>query len=235
MTAQISITESNVMRALGDFLTLSIGIEVIQGLDNMVPEPLSVDFAAMTPIGQKRLSFNVTDYADCSFLGSIIDGVLTIEELNFGTVVVGSQLFGPTVAANTLITEELTSDTFSLSVDQTVTAESMATGNRQDLVPQIVTIQVDIHGPSSSEKSIIAEGLFRSGWGFDNIKASGYDISPLYCSEPRQIVFNNAEQQNEKRWSIDFSFQVNPIITIPQQFADSLEVEIVEVDTTYPV
>ena len=44
----------------------------------------------------------------------------------------------------------------------------------------------------------------------------------------------NAEQQFENRWTIDVVMQANQVVTVPQQFASALNVELIEVDATYP-
>jgi hypothetical protein len=38
------------------------------------------------------------------------------------------------------------------------------------------------------------------------------------------MAFNNDQQQTENRWVIDFTIQVNPVVTISQQFFDSLTI-----------
>ena len=54
--------------------------------------------------------------------------------------------------------------------------------------------------------------------------ASGFDIAPLFASEPRQVPFLNEAQQVETRWSVDLVMQVNPLVTVPQDFAQSLDI-----------
>lgn len=223
---KISLTENQTMQAMGDFLTaiLSATTEIIAGQDNLVSEPLSEDFVSMLPIMQHRICMNETSYRDCWFTGSIAGTTLTVTDATYGTIEVGNQVFGPTVLANTLIAEILTGNTYKVSKTQTVTNQKISAGLRDDLAPKEVTIQLDVHGPSSSESSVIIEALFRSDYGTDFFELTGFDVLPLYCSEPRQIVFSNAEQQSEKRWTIDCTLQCNPIVTVPQQFADVLEV-----------
>jgi hypothetical protein len=48
------------------------------------------------------------------------------------------------------------------------------------------------------------------------------------------MPFWTGEMQAENRWVIDVSMQVNPVVTVPQQFAGSAVVGVFEVDTTYP-
>jgi hypothetical protein len=66
MSTTISITEDNVLAALRGFLLgiVAAGVEVIDGQDNLVPEPLGDDFIVMTVLFQKRLSTNSSTYTD---------------------------------------------------------------------------------------------------------------------------------------------------------------------------
>jgi hypothetical protein len=102
------------------------------------------------------------------------------------------------------------------------------------LTPMKVTIQLDVHGPSSAENAQVIVTLFRSEWGVDQFQTSGFDVTPLYTGEPNQLPFDNGEQQIEQRWSIDAVLQCNPIIQVPQDFAASLEVNLKNIDVYYP-
>jgi hypothetical protein len=97
-----------------------------------------------------------------------------------------------------------------------------------------VTVQIDIHGPNSADNAAIVSAVFRDESMCDGLALSGFDIVPLYTSEPRQTPFINAEQQVEFRWAIDLTLQVNPAVTIPQDFADHVVVTLNEVDL-FPV
>ena len=74
--------------------------------------------------------------------------------------------------------------------------------------------------------------LFRSG--VQAFQASGYDVTPLYCDEPRMIPFEDAEAQNNPRYVIDCHLQANINIVIPQQYAQALSMGLIEVDAVYP-
>lgn len=58
-------TEREILTALRTFILaiLPSGVEVVQGQDNRVPEPTSLDFVVMTPLAQQRLSTNVDTYS----------------------------------------------------------------------------------------------------------------------------------------------------------------------------
>jgi hypothetical protein len=107
-------------------------------------------------------------------------------------------------------------------------------GTRNFMQPTRITVQLDIHGPLSADYSATISTLFRSEYACDVLKASGFDIQPLYCEDPKQAPFFNGENQYEQRWIIDAVLQYNPITAVPQDFADALNVNIVSVDATYP-
>lgn len=97
-----------------------------------------------------------------------------------------------------------------------------------------LTVSLDIHGPNSADNAQIISTLFRDDAACVAFDALGLAIQPLFAGEPGQSAFMNAAQQIEWRWTIDVDLQVNPVITLAQQFATELVVDLIEVDTTYP-
>lgn len=109
-----------------------------------------------------------------------------------------------------------------------------STQTRQDTQATQVTIQVDTFGPLSADNAQIITTLFRSEWGVDQFASYGFDVSPLYTSDPRQMKFTNESAQVEQRWSLDAVLQANPVVTVPQDFAGELVVGVINVDSAYP-
>lgn len=105
---------------------------------------------------------------------------------------------------------------------------------RADMQATMVTVQVDTFGPLSADNAQIIQTLFRSDWGVDQFATSGFDVTPLYTSEPRQMKFWDESSQVQQRWTTDCVCQTNPIVTVGQQFADQLAVGVIEVDAVYP-
>ena len=175
----LSLTESNVLQALGQFLVavLPTGTAVVVGQDNRVPAPQSANYAVMTPILRTRLATNLTAYTD-TYPGS--------------------------------------------------------TQTRQDTQATQVTIQVDTFGPLSADNAQLITTLFRSDWGVDQFAGYGFDVTPLYTSDPRQMKFTNESAQVEQRWTTDCVLQANAVVTVPQDFAGELVVGVIEVDAAYP-
>jgi hypothetical protein len=225
-------------QTLANPLTMSTGVEVIKGQINRTPEPASPDFVVMTPILRDRLATNVDSYADAVFTGSISGTTLTVTAVPEGALAVGRTVFGPNVTAGTTIialgTGRGGTGTYVVAPSQTAAAETMAAGTQEILSPVKVTVQLDVHGPNSEDNAQAISTLFRDAQAAYFFSASGVDVAPLYADALRQIPFLNGEQQVETRWIVEAVMQANPVLTVPQQFAAALAVDLIEVDATYP-
>lgn len=240
MSVTLSLTESQTLAALRSFLLaiLPAGVEVIRGQDNRVPEPQGANFVEMTPTLRDRLSTNVDSYKDAAFTGSIAGSTLTITSVGTGSLTVGSVLLGNNLAANTVVTAFGTGTggigTYTVSPIQAVSSQVIAAGVKSMLQPAKVTMQLDVHGPASADNAQIITTLFRDEYGVALFAASGYDVTPLYADDPKQVPFVNGEQQVEERWVVGAVLHCNPIVTVPQDFAAALSVGLTNVDVTYP-
>jgi hypothetical protein len=240
VSVSLNFTESNIFAAVRSYLlsVLPSGIEVVKGLDNRVPEPIGPDFVTMTPVGRERIETNIDDYADAAFTGSITGSTLTITNVLLGALSVGATLLGTGIVPGTAITAFGTGTggvgTYTISPAQTLASMTIAAGVTTLLQPTNLTIQLDVHGPNSANNTQIITTTWRDQYAVDQLASSGFDIAPLYSSEPKQIPFENAEQQIELRWTIDLVLQANQIVTVPQQFAAQLQAELIDVDVQYP-
>lgn len=89
-------------------------------------------------------------------------------------------------------------------------------------------IQLDFYGPASSDYAQWFATLFRDDYAFEAFAGTG--VTPLYCDDGSQMPLTTGEKQYEARWMIQTMLQVNPIVSTPQQFADKVDVTIVEAD-----
>ena len=101
------------------------------------------------------------------------------------------------------------------------------------LQPVKLTVQLDFHGISANDNLAIVTTIFRDEWAVAQFATSGFDVTPLHMSEPRQVPYLNGEQQIETRWSVDALLQCNQIVTLPQDFAATLHVTPISVKATY--
>lgn len=94
-----------------------------------------------------------------------------------------------------------------------------------------ITIQCDVHGPASGDNAQRISTLWRDQFAVSAFEDLGLPLSPLYTTDPRQMPFNNGEQQWENRWVIDLSLQADIAVATPMQFADQLEAATTPVET----
>lgn len=236
----ISLTEKQAFTALRTFLLqqVSASTEVIRAFDNLVPEPVGLNFIVMTPLRQMRLGTNETTYFDNIATGSIADNVLTVTAVSKGRLSAGLVLTdkGSVIQAGTSITAQTGGTPGGVGTyttapgGQTVTSETFYAGQRADLVQTEWVVQLDVHGPSSADTVRVIDAIFRSDLGvqeFQDILVDGLsvDIAPLYALEARQMPFENAEKAYEYRWVLEVHCQINPVVGSFQDFAEVLDVE----------
>lgn len=226
----LSLTESQILTVLRAFLLdiLPSGTAVIKAQVNRTPEPLVTDFVVMTPLLRSRLATNEDSYDDAALTGSIAGTVLTVTAVEFGTIVVGAPVYGDGVAAGTYVTALGTGTggvgTYTVAPTQTVASRALYAGIATAKQATMVTVQLDIHGPASADNTQRITTLFRDEYGcifFGRLEPA---LQPLYADNARQAPFLNGEAQIEYRWTVDAVMQANPVVTVPQQFADQVAI-----------
>ena len=238
--ATLDLTQSQIQATLRSFLlgVLPPGVEVVQGQDNRVPEPKGTDFVVMTIIVRDRLATNIDVTADALFTGSIAGPTMTITAVTRGALSVGSPVFGPTVAANTYVAALGSgtggTGTYTVAPGQSVAASPRSAGTTRMTQETMLHFQLDVHGPASSDNSQIISTAFRDAYAVDYFRSTGLPVRPLYTDDPKQMPFINDQQQYEYRYIVETFLQANQTVIVPQQYADSVVVGIIEVDATYP-
>jgi hypothetical protein len=247
MAITLNLTEAQIFQVLGTFLTsvLSPAVKVVRGQQNRVAEPAAADYCVMWPLTQTRLSQNVDAFSDVALIGSISGTVLIVTQMLQGTIAIGMPIDANGIVANTNIigpagTGQGGVGTYNVNNTQTLASTTIQAGVKQMMQPVQKMIQVDVHGPNSADNAQIISTLFRDEYGVTQfagvgagvgqfiIEVSGigaFDVTPLYCNDPRQVPYLNAEQQFEERWVVETALQVNPIVSVPQQFAGSVTLQ----------
>ena len=240
-TPAIVPTQSNAQTMLRNFILAVLGpaVDVVAAQQNRVAEPRTPDFVVMTPIRYTRLATNLDEYQDARFFGSIAGTTLTISSLSFGTVGVGSVIFGAGVVGGTAITGIGPGPGLWLvTPGQRVASELMAAGRQTYMQSAELVIQLDFHSASTSDAGDMARTvstLFRDEFAttqFAN-QVPHYDVTPLHADDAKQMPFINENQQFEWRWVVEARVQTNDVVTLPQQFAESLHVNVISVEATY--
>jgi hypothetical protein len=237
--ATLAPNQSQIQTVLRSFLlsVLPGGVEVVQGQDNLVSEPAGADFVVMTPLSRDRIETNVDTFADISFTGSITGSLLSITEVQFGVLGTSTmpEVFGTMVNAGTYVTGQVSGTiggvgVYTVTGTQTSGVQPMAAGQVYFLQPTKIRMQLDVHGPNSSDNAQTISTLFRDQFAVSFFQNSGYDVWPLYADDPKQIPFPNAEMLIEYRWVIDAELQANQVVGgFPQQFANTFNVNLIQV------
>lgn len=105
---------------------------------------------------------------------------------------------------------------------------------KMSLQPTRLDVQLDVHGPNSFANVQTISTLFRDEYSTSYFDAGTAAIQALYASDPRQLRFDNAENQSENRWMIDLSLQINPVVTVPQRFSETVTPTTINVEQVYP-
>lgn len=239
-----SPTTQNAITQLGKFLraVLPSDVEIMQAQLNRVPEPKGTEFVVMTPIRGDRLRTNVHDGSDARFTGSIAGTAMTVTEVQIGAVEIGRLLFGTDVAANTRIEGGPTDGgvgVYTVSVSQTLSSRVLSAGAEDIEQGQKLTIQIDFHSADALKEGDMAatvSTLMRDAYAVRQFRSQtpDYGVVPLLADDPRQMPFLNEAQQYEWRWIVEAWLQSNVVVSVPQEFADSAEIQIVSVEATYP-
>jgi hypothetical protein len=90
-----------------------------------------------------------------------------------------------------------------------------------------VTVQLDVHGPNSADHCQMISQVFRDYYGVDHIDTGM--IVPLYAGDAAQAPFINGESQYENRWVLPVVFQVNPVVSTPQDFASIVNATVIPI------
>jgi hypothetical protein len=249
-------TQSNVQAALRSFLVSvlpAVGpdgnpVDVIAAQQNRIPEPRGTSFVIMTPMRAERIETNVDSYQDANFTGSITGTVMTITAVDprfpNGTIRVGSAISGVGVAAGTTVAAVLTGTgqigTYTVAPSQTISARALSAGGQQIQQAQKWWFQLDFHGDPardiSGDMATVVSTLLRDAFGVRQFadQVPNYGVAPLHADDPRQTPFFNDQQQVENRWVLEAVLQANAVVSVPQQFADAVDLGLISVDATYP-
>lgn len=92
-------------------------------------------------------------------------------------------------------------------------------------------MQLDFYGPLSGQWAAAVSALFRDEVG---VATLGSPATPLHADTPRMMPLVNGEEEYEQRWMVGGYLQWNPILTTPQEFADTLTLDVVSVDERFP-
>jgi hypothetical protein len=99
-------------------------------------------------------------------------------------------------------------------------------------VSTLAMFQLDLHGPISGDIAQMIATLTRDQYGYERLVPLGF--APLYATDADQLPFITGENQYENRWTMRVALQTNPIVSTPQDFAATVEVEITPIGDANP-
>lgn len=244
MSLSIVVSDDDIFNALGNFLVAILPLApsaVLQGQENRVAEPGADDYVLMIPLRRTRLRTNVDAFTDDAWQGGVTGVVMTVTKLLAGSVKQGAKPGAwPALAANTTVGAQLSGTpgglgTYSIAPAQAVAADTIfqAGAGSYEQGTQI-TVQLEVHGPNSADNAQIISTMMRDDYAFDFFGGQSSAISPLYADDPKQMPFNNDQQQVENRWVIECELQANITVMAPQQFFDQVVIGLKNVDVEFP-
>ncbi|SDR17653.1 phage neck terminator protein [Paraburkholderia tuberum] len=157
-----SITEDQIVVALGAYLHSLVDCEVVRGQGNRVPLP-DGPCIVVTPLRQDPLATNVSTY-------------------------------DPNAQTRTV---------------------RRSTEWRA---------QLDCYGAGSSERAAVITTLFRDIYACEFFADQLTGVQPLYATAARQGPIVGGSKQYEDRWTFEIVMQINPEVTLQQDFAVELEI-----------
>ena len=94
-----------------------------------------------------------------------------------------------------------------------------------------LALQLSLYGPTSGDWAAIMSTLLR-----DDVAcvALAPTCQPLYSDDPIRAPLVDAEQQYDDKWIVTAQLQYNPTVSTSQQFANTLDVTLINVDEAYP-
>lgn len=226
------------LEAIRQFVALvANGAPAYRTQENLVPEPDDENFVMMTPTVRTRAATNLHGFADCAFTASIAGDEMTVTAVALGALLPGATVFGADVAEGTAIVsgpDDGGPGVYVVSPGQTVAQTTMASGSQSVTQKVLMAVQLDVYGPASDVNSAALSTLLRDEFATSFFAGISPGIVPVHADDPRQSPFITEEQQFQRRWTVDAQLDVDVVVTVPQQFADQLEVGIVNVDAVYP-
>lgn len=244
MTVPINLSETAIFTALvsvlGTFgLAASVPgqpVPIVRGQVNRVPSVVQADYVVLWPLFRPRFSTNFDTVTDTGITGTIANSILTVATVMNGPIVAGVPVAGSGVTPGASIVRQLSgpmggAGDYQLTPCADVAFGPLWCGTAASLQRTEIVIQADVHGPLSADNAQRITTLFRDQFACEAFDALSPLIAPLYTSDPRQIPFENGEQQTEERWSIDLHMQANITVTTGMQFADELTAQTLAVET----
>lgn len=94
-----------------------------------------------------------------------------------------------------------------------------------------VAVQCDFYGSRAADWATMFATVMRSEYACRQLAPIA---APLYNDDPRFAPLVDGEEEYESRWIVTAYVQYNPVTSTPEQFATTLEADLINVDVSYP-
>ena len=95
-------------------------------------------------------------------------------------------------------------------------------------------VQVDCYGANALGRATTLSMLLRDGIATDYFSQSGFNCQTLYADDAQQLPIVTGEEQWLERWTFQSALQLNQQITTTIETADTLSIDLIDVDAQYP-
>lgn len=102
-------------------------------------------------------------------------------------------------------------------------------GERDTTRSTRVAAMLNFYGDTAADNAQIFTTLYRDLYGCDFMRT--LHAQPLWCDDGRQMPLVTGEQQYLNRWLVQAVLQINPTVSTSQEFADTVDVTLVEADS----
>lgn len=99
---------------------------------------------------------------------------------------------------------------------------------RDTTLPTRGEYNVNFYGPASADDAQTFAMLFRDMYGCDFFRS--YAVQPQWADNARQMPLIDDAKQYQQRYLVQAHLQFNPTVSTTQQFADTLDLSILEAD-----
>lgn len=87
---------------------------------------------------------------------------------------------------------------------------------------------INFYGPAATDNAQTFNLLFKDLYGCDFLRP--YGVQPLDCDDGRQLPLVAGEKDYIARWLVQAYLQINPAVSTAQEFADTVNVELIQAD-----
>jgi hypothetical protein len=84
-----------------------------------------------------------------------------------------------------------------------------------------LSLQLDFYGKAAQAQAVTVATVFRDEYAVSQFPDG---IAPLHANDATQLPLITGEEEFLERWKLELKFGFTPTVTVPQDFADKLEI-----------